>query len=204
MPKTQDILQSLSSIANNYSLYAIFWHITFYLMLILLFLKWNPSNKTLGMILCLPLLSVAFFAWLSGNPFNGLLFSVISILILIFGLKGSNDQIEVSQFPFLLSGIIMIIFGLIYPHFLNTSSVFQYFYSSPVGLIPCPTLSILIGIVLIYSGLSSAPITLTFIIFGLFYSLFGVFKLGVYLDLILLFGTLSLLARYILSMRIPN
>ncbi len=97
----------------------------------------------------------------------------------------------------------MIIFGLVYPHFLNTDSFFKYLYASPAGLIPCPTLSLLIGFALLYNGFGSQSITITLIAFGLFYGIFGVLKLTVYLDLFLLFGTVTLLIKYFLIMKSP-
>jgi hypothetical protein len=96
----------------------------------------------------------------------------------------------------------MIVFGMIYPHFINPDSFLKYLYGSPVGLIPCPTLSILIGFLLLYNGLGSQSLTLTFVIFGLFYGIFGVLKLAVYLDIFLVFGTISLLVKYIMSLRV--
>ena len=97
----------------------------------------------------------------------------------------------------------MIAFGLIYPHFLNTDSFIKYLYASPLGLVPCPTLSLLIGFVLLYNGFGSNSISIAFIVIGLFYGIFGVFKLGVYLDLGLLFGTITLLIKYLVVLKNP-
>lgn len=197
MIKAQEILSGLHSITNTYKLYAIIWHAVFYLFIIALIAKWAPPNKLIAVLTCLPIVSVAIFAWITGNPFNGIIFSVLAILILIFGLKASIQPINQSQLPFFIIGILMIAFGLLYPHFIDTNSIVKYSYATPVGLIPCPTLSILIGFILLYNGFGSKSITLLFIAFGLFYGFFGVFKLAVKLDVILIFGTLTLLTKYI-------
>jgi len=202
MPKTVDIINGLQTIVNNYSAIAIIWHAFFYLLLAAIIFLWRPSNKILALIICLPVISVAIFACLSRNPFNGFLFSILAVLVIIFGLKASNYTITISQFHFLVIGILMIVFGLVYPHFISTDSFLKYLYASPVGLIPCPTLSIMIGLLLLYNGFGSQSITLTFIVFGLFYGIFGTFKLGVYIDLFLVFGTLSLLVKYIVSLKV--
>lgn len=201
MPNQEDILNGLQIIVNNYSTFAIIWHIIFYLLLAAIVFIWQPSNRTLALIICLSVIPVATFAWLSGNHFNGILFTVLAILTFIFGLKASSDAIIASQITFVVIGILMIAFGLIYPHFISADSFLKYFYASPAGLIPCPTLSIIIGLLLVYNGLSSQPITLALIVFGLFYGIFGTLKLGVYIDLFLVFGTLSLLVKYIISVR---
>jgi hypothetical protein len=203
MPKTEEIIAALHSIANDFTAVAVLWHAAFYLLIALLIAKWEPSNKLLAVLLSLPLLSVAIFAWISGNPFNGTLFSIMAILVFIFGMKASVSPVALSPFPFYIIGILMVIFGLIYPHFIDTDSFFKYLYASPSGLVPCPTLSILIGFVLLYNGLGSQSLTVILIIFGLFYGIFGVFKLGVHLDVGLLIGTITLLIKYFLTVKNP-
>jgi hypothetical protein len=201
MPDKEDILSGLQTIVDNYSTFAIIWHGIFYFLLAAIVFIWQPSNRLFALIICLPVVSVATFAWLSGNVFNGFLFSLLACLIIIFGLKASNNTITASQISFVVIGIIMITFGLIYPHFVGADSFLKYLYASPVSLIPCPTLSIIIGLLLVYNGFDSQSLTLTLIFYGLFYGIFGTMKLGVTIDLFLIFGTLSLLIKYILSSR---
>jgi hypothetical protein len=203
MPKTQEIISSLESIANDYVAVAVFWHIAFYILLTILLVKWEPSNKLLGVLLCLPLFSVAMFAWIAGNPFNGILFLAIGILVFIFALRTSPEPIAFSSVPFMVIGVLMIIFGLVYPHFIHTDSFIKYFYATPLGLVPCPTLSLLIGFMLLYNGFGSNAMTITFIIFGFFYGIFGVLKLGVHLDIGLILGTTGLLVKYLLMVKNP-
>ena len=197
MPKTEEILFGLQKIVNNYSTIAIIWHIIFYALIAALIFRWLPTNSLFGLLICVPILSVAILAFLSGNPFNGILFSILTVLIIIFGLRATIQPVQTSQIIFKVIGILMIVFGLVYPHFINPDSLLKYLYASPVGLIPCPTLSILIGFLLLYNGFDSQSLTLTVIVFGLFYGIFGVLKLAVYLDIFLVFGTIALIVKYI-------
>ena len=201
MPKTEEILNGLQKIVNDYSTIAIIWHVIFYALIAALIFRWLPTNRLFGLLICVPILSVAVLAFLSGNPFNGILFSILTVLIIIFGLRASSQPVQTSQIIFMVIGILMIVFGLVYPHFINPDSFLKYLYASPVGLIPCPTLSILIGFLLLYNGFGSQSLTLTFIVFGLFYGIFGVLKLAVYLDIFLVFGTIALIVKYILTLR---
>jgi hypothetical protein len=202
--RTNEILNELYAIANDYSSVAIIWHAVFYILFILLLTIWKPSNRLFSILICLPLLSVAVIAWISGNPFNGLLFSVLAILILLSGLSASKESISFTLFPSGVIGILMIAFGLVYPHFIETNSIIKYLYASPVGIIPCPTLSVLIGIVLLFKGFGSQPIIIVLIIAGLFYGFVGLIKLNVKLDLFLLFGTIYLIADYVFFLRTHN
>jgi hypothetical protein len=199
--KTYEILEGLQATANDYSTIAIIWHAVFYILIILLLTIWKPTNRLLGTLLCIPLLSVAAIAWISGNPFNGLSFSIFAILILLSGLSASKEPISFTLFPSGVIGILMIVFGLVYPHFIEANSIIKYVYASPVGIIPCPTLSVLIGLVLLFKGFGSQPIIIVLIIAGLFYGLVGVIKLNVKLDLFLLIGVIYLLVDYVFLLR---
>lgn len=201
MPDKEQILTSLQSISNDYSLVATLWHAVILIFIALLFFRVTPSNRLMGILIAFPLISVAVFAWISGNPFNGSLFALLAILILIFGLRAPVVPVETSRLPFLIIGILMIIFSLGYPHFLENGSAVRYLYAAPTGLIPCPTLSLVIGIALVFGGLQSPAITLTLVLAGLFYGFFGAFRLGVTLDLFLLFGTGSLLVQYFMMLK---
>ena len=199
--KATEIINGLGTIATQFNYIAIIWHILFYILIISLLANWQPSNRLIVILIALPLVSVAVLAWIYGNPFNGITFSIVALLLLFFALKTSSDFISTSQPLYVVIGIMMIIFGLIYPHFVEPNSLFKYLYASPFGLVPCPTLSVLIGFALVFNGFNSQAINLVLIIFGLFYGLFGAFKLGVYLDLGLIFGTGTLLVKYILAFR---
>jgi hypothetical protein len=98
----------------------------------------------------------------------------------------------------------MATFGLVYPHFTHTSSPFGYLYAAPTGLVPCPTLSLAIGVALIADGLGSRAFSLVLAAAGLFYGIFGVARLGVLLDVGLVAGAGVLLVRGLMITRTPR
>jgi len=200
MPTKAEILDGLRSISNNYTLISIYWHIVISVtILLLLLVLWRPTNRMAGMLLSLPFITVALLAWFNGNPFNGVLFSILAIFSLVNGLNLSQKEVEFSSWPYRLAGILLLLFGMCYPHFLDADSVWEYLYAAPIGLIPCPTLSMAIGVALIYNGFNSNPLKIILLCFGFFYGLFGIFKLGVFLDFGLLSGTFVLLIQYLLN-----
>jgi hypothetical protein len=88
-------------------------------------------------------------------------------------------------------GVGLVIFGLIYPHFVRTHSWIEYLYASPFGLVPCPTLSVIIGATLMARARSHVwDVTLSVV--GLLYGMIGVFRLGVGIDYGLIVGALTL------------
>jgi len=193
MPSSEQILTGLHDIANSWRGVAIFWHFYFGIIMILLLSGIRPSKRVAGLLLGLPVLSVSAIAWMSVNPFNGLVFGIVGILLLIFSARLSTDKVQFSPRWVLIPGAVIFAFGWIYPHFLDTLSFLPFLYAAPIGLIPCPTLSIVIGLGLLLDGLGSRSLSLLLGIMGLFYGITGVFQLGVAIDLILVLGAVMIL-----------
>ncbi|MCK7460673.1 MAG: hypothetical protein MZU84_00590 [Sphingobacterium sp.] len=187
MPKTDEILNGLQKIVNDYSLVAIIWHLVFYALLAALLFKWLPTNRDIRTADLYPCAFGCHTGFHVGESVQRDAFSILAVLGVIFGLKATGQPVQTSQLVFMIIGILMIVFGLVYPHFIDAGSIVKYLYASPAGLIPCPTLSVIIGFLLLYNGFGSQSITLTLIVFGLFYGIFGVLRLGVYLDIFLVF-----------------
>ena len=97
----------------------------------------------------------------------------------------------------------MFSFGWVYPLFLESPSLLTYLYAAPTGLIPCPTLSIVIGLTVILSGLGSRLFSLLLGVSGVFYGIFGSARLGVMIDLVLLAGALLILFLALSNKQIP-
>lgn len=199
MPTAVDILKILGSVANNYSGVAIGWHVLILIMVVLLAFKWRPSNSLMSAIVCLPVVSVGVLNFMEGNPFNGIVFSVLAVLFLFFGYRGNRDSVKVASVLPVIAGSLMVIYGFFYPHFLEGTSLIAYLYAAPTGLIPCPTLALLIGFAMIFDGFKSKGWSLTLIAAGIFYGGFGIFRLKVTLDIVLLAGTLLFLVQFLFS-----
>jgi hypothetical protein len=88
----------------------------------------------------------------------------------------------------------MIAFGWAYPHFLR-GDAFALLVAAPLGVIPCPTLAAVIGVALIADGLGARAWSWTLAATGVFYAVFGVARLGVWIDVALLVGSVALMAR---------
>ncbi|MDI6699562.1 MAG: hypothetical protein QME85_11620 [Candidatus Saccharicenans sp.] len=194
MPTTEQILAGLRTISNAWRVLAIFWHVYFAALSIGLVAGVRPSKRYFGVLLCLPLLSVSLVAWLSGNPFNGLVFALLGFALIYVTFRFREEKIQTAGLWPVITGIAMIIFGWIYPHFLDTPSPVSYLYAAPTGIIPCATLSIVVGFALVLGNFRTRAFATILGITGLFYSLTGIFQLGVKIDWFLLVGTILLLS----------
>jgi hypothetical protein len=195
MPDPNSILSSLSRIANDAFVFALVWH----LLGAVAWLGWLAGvrlrQRTAALLSYAPLASVSAFAWAYGNPFNGLVFTALTAVLVGLALRGPNDWLTRSAGWRLLLGLALLAFAWVYPHFLAARFPWlAYSFASPMGLLPCPTLSLVIGLTLLGSmpaGRASAHILASA---GLFYGAWGAFRLGVALDLALLAGAIGLFA----------
>ena len=190
MPTSEEILGGLGVIANNWRWFAILWHGYFAVIILALILGIRPSKRIFGVLLTLPLLSVSVLAWLNANAFNGGFFAIVAIALGFIALKLPAGAIRIGPIWLTAVGTLMLGFGWVYPHFLVGHGFAQYLYAAPTGLIPCPTISIVIGVSLILGGLGSRAWCLVLAFIGLFYGAFGAVKLGVLIDLTLFAGAL--------------
>ena len=139
---------------------------------------------------------MSVLAWVDGNPFNGTVFALLGAgLGILGGRLPAAEAIARGPAWSLVAGALMAIFGLVYPHFLEAGSVFAYVYAAPAGLVPCPTLSLVIGLALVAGGLGSRVWSLVLAGAGLFHGVFGIVRLGVYLDAGLLVGAAARFVR---------
>jgi hypothetical protein len=195
VPSPEKILAGLQLIANRAQTVATLWHIAVLLALIAVVSGWRPSRRTSALALVLPLLSVAIVAALHRGAFNGAVFTVLGIALALLGRRVPADPPGKPPRWALGLGIAMAVLGFVYPHFLAVGSFFWYLYGAPLGVLPCPTLSFVIGVTLVLDGVGSRAWAVLLAAVGLCYGLVGVVRLGVWLDVGLLFGAAGLAVR---------
>lgn len=188
MPSPFEILNSLSLAANKFMMISIIWHLIVLLFIIALISGKKFNSKHVSSGLSIFLLSVGIIAVLVSNPFNAIMFALAALVFGIMTLKFKPEPIGLKWDIVSVTGMILLVFGFIYPHFLDGDSYYRYLYAAPMGVIPCPTLSAFIGISLMLHGFGSKKWMLVVALFGLFYGIFGVLRLKVYLDIPLIAG----------------
>jgi hypothetical protein len=99
------------------------------------------------------------------------------------------------------AGYGLLAFAWLYPHFLEPGSLLAYAYAAPMGVVPCPTLALVLGSTLLAQAAVPRWLARVLAGAGIFYGTFGVLRLGVAIDAVLLLGALLVLAC---SMRQPR
>lgn len=196
MPTSEEILAGVAAIVREGWPVAIAWHIALALVLVMLLRGWRPSRRLAQSLLALPLVSVSAFAFAFGNPFNGTLFALAAGALVVLA-RGRDEVVRATAWQWWM-GIALLVYGWLYPHFLDGNPL-AYLYAAPVGLIPCPTLSIVIALALL-GGLARRAWGGVAAALGLFYGAFGIVRLGVVLDVGLLAGACALTVSWLASL----
>lgn len=191
MPSSSEILSHLSFLSQSYIGLAILWHLAVFSVMARK--GWRPKQRHAAQLLLLPLISVSILAWLHGNPFQGLVFLILSFILGLISFQLAIRPVSLHRKWTFPVGILALVYALIYPHFLDGKSILLYLIAAPVGVVPCPTLSLVFGFSLLFNGFYSRAWQAVCAVAGLFYAAFGIVVLGVWLDLGLLLITASML-----------
>ena len=192
MPNGAEILDGLTRIAESWRTLAVLWHI-YSALLVLFAFGLRPQNRLVGALLIPPLASVSVLAWLDGNPFNGAAFAALSVVLVALLSNVNGRPVGRTHSFWFLLGLSLVSFGWAYPHFLEGSPASAYLYAAPLGLIPCPSLSLVVGVTIIFCGLNARAWSLSLALAALFYGVFGALYLGVTIDWVLVGGGTGLL-----------
>jgi hypothetical protein len=194
VPTPEQITGALARLSQDWWLLAVWWHAYLIAVVIALALNWRPSRRVAALALVIPLISAASMAWVSANPFTTSVLGLVSIAAMVMAWRFPAAPVSIATTPLRFAGVLMLVYGLVYPHFLGDASLLIYLYAAPVGIVPCPTLSVVVGFGLILRSFESRSWSLLIGGCGLFYAIVGVLYLGVALDWALFAGAGMLLA----------
>lgn len=205
MPSSDDILAGLTRIANEWFAIAVVWHVALALAALALATgRWRPSARSAALAAAAPVASAALFAWLARNPFNGLVLGAGALALVVVAQRiDRSASVRVAPPPLRFLGAGLIAFAWFYPHFLAGHPSWFYVFASPLGLVPCPSLSLAIGVGLCWNAFGSRAWGVTAGALGLLYGVVGVVRLAVWIDLALVVGA-AVLAIQGARLRVPR
>lgn len=194
MPTPDEILAGMISITNRGFVFAVAWHLVVGAGLIAASQQWRASPRFEGALLTAPLLSVSAFAWGVQERFNGTVFLALSATLGLISWRSTRAEVPRQRWTTVL-GVVLVSFAWVYPEFLRGWPQVLSLIAAPMGLIPCPTLALVMGFTLLGYGPASRAWAVVLALAASFYAGFGVLRLGVKLDLVLLVGAMGLAVR---------
>ena len=185
------ILEYLSMVSNQNLAVNLIMHLVILGAVFAVFAVKNILLKKLivnSAILILSL-SVLINAWIYGNPFHLVTFAILAGFAGWELLTGKNNFHTPEMNSITLIALVFIVLGLWYPDFVEVNKV-QSLLFAPVGIVPCPTLLVTLGLLsLAYTRINMLQYVVT-ITMGLIFGIIGTFVLKVYLDVSLLLAVL--------------
>jgi hypothetical protein len=192
MPTVEVMLLSLAEISARHWSLAVAWHVATAAVLVATALGWRPARRWAALLVTAPLLSVSLLAFLQGNPFNGTVFALLTLSLAVMARQLDAEPVALPGRAGLMAAATMLAFAWVYPHFVPSGAPLAALYAAPLGLLPCPTLALAIGLTFLWQGFGSRRWSAVVSIAGLFYGLFGALRLGVQIDHILTLGAVVL------------
>ena len=193
MPDADTLHSSLATLAASHRIVAQVWHLALFFAAIAWLGGWRPRPAVALALIALPFASAGLLALADGPWFNGMVMSALAAVCVGLSAAHREDnghrRTRTALRPV---AILMLAFAWGYPHFAPTPWFPAALYSSPIGVLPCPTLALAIGAGLLTGGFGSRAATTVFVALGLFYGAVGVLVLGVAIDGVLLAGALAL------------
>ena len=154
MPTPDEILAGLTGIAHRWFVFAVAWHLLVAVGLLAASQHRRPSPRWAGALLILPLLSVSAFAWGIHDRFNGTVFLALSAALGLISWRANRVEVGRQKWTTVL-GVVLISFAWVYPEFLQGWPQVTYLIAAPMGLVPCPTLAMVLGFTLLGYGPAS-------------------------------------------------
>lgn len=194
MLSSAEILRQLTQLAEDASWVAFLWHLGVLLGFANLALfRWRPHLGGAASLAALPLGTAAALAASSGNLFNTVVLGGVFLALLLVATRLPRERVDHSLVWSVLAGTGAVTYAFVYPHFVDVRGIGDLFFT-PMGVLPCPSLALVIGLGLIAGGFGSRAWSLIAGTAGVFYALVGVIRLGVWLDLGLLLAAGVLVA----------
>ena len=187
------MLADLSAAASHYQWLGLLWHLFISFLLAALLLGWEPVRRSARLWIALPLVSTAIVAAAAGNPFDGVVMGVTAMALLVAALRRPAALAAWHWNWQTGTGLASIAFAWAYPTFSANAASWVYAFGSPTGVLPVPTLALVIGFTLLTSAHQTRTWSTGLASVAAFYGAFGSVQLGVTLDLGLLLGSLALI-----------
>ena len=193
LPSAHEITTNAGSLANTLAPLAIAWHVAAAAALVAVLAGWRPSHRLVLFALAAPIVTVSAVAFASHNPVTGTTFLVLAIVLAVAGEASTAPHVRRGHAWSTWFGAVLLLYALCYPHFV-TGAWWRVIVAAPVGVLPCPTLALVAGFVMLAGGFGSRGIPAVLAVWAGLYAYVGVAWLGVALDLGLLVASLALLA----------
>jgi hypothetical protein len=196
MKTPKDITRTLTEVTSELTLFSAFVHVIFLAVAAIGLLLKKTRNVLFFLFIAFLSLSATIVSIKYMIIPNILIFATIFILIINAYLKKElNFELKEIEPVSKYIGIVGMIFGFWYLHWVGTPIWLNALVYSPLGSINCPTLLTICAFLCLTRKPRSAMLEIVTALITLYFGFFGIFRLGAYVDVILIICALFLIIR---------
>ncbi len=196
MKSPEEITSMLSNVTAQVKTFSVITHILFLLVIVtgLIF------KKTRGVLFSLFIAFLSLSATIISIIYmilpNVIIFGMFFVLILNAYLKKQlNFELNNQKPVNLVFGISGLVFGFWYLHWVESPVWLNALFYSPLGSINCPTMATICGFLCLTAKPRSVILEATVALITLYFGFFGIFRLGAYVDIVLVVCALFMILR---------
>ncbi len=195
--KTPEAVRSmLENVSKELKSYSAFVHILFLVVIGMgIFVK-KIRNSMFSLFIAFLSLSAAIISAKYMIVPNIIIFVMfLTLIIHAYLTKKLNFDLKNIAPINLLFGFIGLLFGFWYLHWVQSPVWLNALLYSPLGVLNCPTMVTICGFLCLTKGPRSYMLEVSVALVTLYTGFFGVFRLGVYVDVVLIICALFLIVR---------
>jgi len=196
MKTPEAITSMLENISKEVKSYSAFVHILFLAVIGLGLLAKKMRNSVFSLFIAFLCLSATIISVKYVVIPNIIIFAMFLVLIIhAYLTKNLNFDLKNIGAVNLFFGIIGLVFGFWYLHWVESPIWLNALLYSPLGAVNCPTMVAICGFLCLSQKPRSAILEAAVSLITLYFGFFGIFRLGAYVDVALIICALFLIVR---------
>jgi hypothetical protein len=196
MRTPEAITATLETVSKETKSYSAFVHFLFLAVIGLGLFVAKIRNAVFSLFIAFLSLSATVVAVKYGIAPNVIVFGMFFVFIVhAYLTKRLNFNLGGISPVNLLLGILGLVFGFWYPHWVESPVWLNAFLYSPLGSLNCPTMVTICGFLCLSEEPRSRILETTVAVITLYFGFFGILRLGAYVDVALILCALCLLVR---------
>lgn len=200
MRSPEAIAEMLLKVSSELTVFSVLTHVLFIIVIATGLLVKKYRNIVFFSFIALLSLSAALISILYMIPPNIIAFATIFVLIIYaWHNRELNFEFEEITPANKIFGVLALVFGFWYLHWVESPVWFNALLYSPLGSVNCPTLLTICGFLCLTAKPRSVMLDLVVALFTLYFAVYGILFLGAWVDIVLVICALFLLCRVIFS-----
>lgn len=196
MKSPEEITSMLSNVTDQLRTFSAIAHIIFLVVIVTGLILKKVRGTLFFLFIAFLSLSATVIAIKYVILPNIIIFTMFFVLIInAYFKKQLNFELENLKPVNLFFGIIGMVFGFWYLHWVESPIWLNALYNSPLGIVTCPTMVTICGFLCLTEKPRSVMLEATVALITLYFGFFGVFRLGAYIDIMLIVCALFLILR---------